>query len=67
MNLDGYIEILQRIKEREGGELEVSRVVLGRKIIPTPRVSVLEFKTEKEASFKRWDPTYKSAKKFLMV
>ena len=67
MTLDGYIEILEGIREKEGGELEVSRVVLGREIMPTPRVSVREVKTDKEASFKRWDPTYKNAQKILIV
>ena len=67
MTLDKYIKILEDIRDKEGGGLEVSRVVIGRKIEPAPRLSVVKFDSDKATSFKRWDPTYEDEKKILIV
>lgn len=38
MTLNKLIKILEHIKEQEGGEIEVIRTVIGKKIEPRPRV-----------------------------
>lgn len=67
LNLDTYIKILERVKEMQGGGLEVSKVVKGREILPTPYLANMKVETDSTVSFKRWDPNFSNERKVLLV
>lgn len=70
MALDKYIKILQEIKKKEGGELEVGKLMNGRERMPAPRVGNLRKLQGRESRVWTWqecDGEEKKGKKLLLV
>ena len=70
MNLDKYIEILQSIKEKEGGDLEVGRILHGREIEPRPRIGNLRKCQGRESRIWTWaehDGEERKGKRLLLI
>lgn len=67
MNLDTYIKILEKVREMQGGDLEVSKVVKDREVLPTPYLANMKVEIDSTVSFRRWDPNFSNERKVLLV
>lgn len=72
MTLDKYIKILEDIKAKEGGDIEVSRVIRDREIHPVPKVGRLVYETNERVQVwsptqKQWDASHTREKKVILI